>query len=69
MFFWVFLEDAKLCWKSHKSKFSYDVSLLFPASWIGNITNKSVSCGIFTYFNLVPGKTVYVKYVTINDFI
>lgn len=67
MLLWVFLEDAKLCWKSHKNRFSYDVSLLSPANWIGNITNKSVSCGIFTYLILVPGKAIYVKYITIKD--
>lgn len=42
---WVFVENAKLCGKSHKNRFSCDVSLLSPANWIGNFTNKNVSCG------------------------
>lgn len=48
IFLWVFLEDAKLCRKAHNNRFSYDMSLLFSANWIGNITNKSISRGIFT---------------------
>lgn len=67
MFLWVFLEDAKLCWKSHKNRFSYDVSLRSTANWIESITNKSVSCDIFIYLSPVPGKTIYVNHVTIKD--
>lgn len=44
----------------------FPMMYLSPANWIGNVTYKSISCGIFTYLILVPGKTVYIKYITVK---